>query len=66
MLFEISCRLYLSSFASEYHRMVENNQTYKWTGWLSLFDGMLRAPTVLIKLEYKMCFLINFFCKITK
>ena len=42
---------------SDQHRMVQNTQTYKWMdgmgwmgwmGWLSLYDGLLRAPTVLI------------------
>ena len=49
MSFEISCHLDLSSSASEYHRMVQSTQTYKWMegrmeGRLSPFDGLLRAP----------------------
>ena len=60
MSFEISFGLVcLGQFksVSDQHRMVENTQTYKWMGWmgwmdgmgwLSLYDGLLRAPTVLI------------------
>ena len=59
MSFEISCLPWsglvsLGQFGSvsDQHRMVSNTQTYKWMdGRLSLFDGLLRAPTVLITIS---------------
>ena len=51
MSFEISFGLVcLGQFesVSDQHRMVRTLKPISGMGWLSLYDGLLRAPTVLI------------------
>ena len=63
MSFEISCHLRFRVNLNLFQISIEWFRTLKpisggmgwmgWMGWLSPFDGLLRAPTVLIKINIR-------------